>query len=267
MNYADHGYLRLAAVVPSIALANPQRNAERILVKYQLLPGTGCAVVLTPELSLTGYTCEDLFLTEDLQRESIRTVVELANSKGPTMLVVDTGDISELALGWCTYKADRMSRYNVIASVPKTPLRYLVRWYATYRANASLAETLNRVLDTPITPELLPTVDGNISRCTKELFGSFELYAFFLFYFLRAGADIAKIYILAHQAFAGQDDEQELKRWILAFLTRFHQQQFKRLATPPGPKIGTVSLSPCDDWLMPDEADWDQILESINALD
>lgn len=181
-------------------------------------------------------------------------------------IVVGTGDMSELAIGWCTYNADHMSNYNVNASIPKTLMAYLVRWYANHRAPAALRDVLDRVLDTPITPELVPAVDGKISQVTEEIIGPYELHDFFLYHFLRTGAGVEKIFTLACLAFADRYDPQIIQKWQRVFFKRFFEQQFKRTTLPPGPKVGTVSLSPRGDWRMPDEADVSAILSSIDEL-
>ena len=181
-------------------------------------------------------------------------------------IVVGTGDMSELALGWCTFNADHMANYNVNAAVPKTMMAYLVRWYAKHRAGADLGAVLERVLDTPITPELVPADDGGIGQHTEAIVGPYELHDFFLYHVLRTGADPEKIYALARLAFDGDYRDAELKEWLASFFLRFHQNQFKRTTLPPGPKVGTVSLSPRGDWRMPDEVDASALLRRIEAL-
>ena len=171
-------------------------------------------------------------------------------------IVVGTGDLSELALGWCTFNADHMSNYNVNVGIPKTLVSHLVDWYAKHRASEPLASALQQVLETPISPELLPGDDDTISQKTEEIIGPYELHDFFLYHFIRTGAGEDKIQYLATQAFAGKYSQTEISEWLTLFLTRFHQQQFKRTTLPPGPKVGTVSLSPRGDWRMPDEVEW-----------
>lgn len=181
-------------------------------------------------------------------------------------LVVGTGDLSELALGWCTFNADHMASYNVNASVPKTLITYLVRWYARHRAEPRLGRVLKRVLDTPISPELLPHEGGVIGQRTEEIIGPYALHDFFLFHYVRNGFDPTKIFALARQSFAGTYDGPTIKRWLRVFFTRFTSQQFKRTTLPPGPKVGTVSLSPRGDWRMPDEARPDGLLRAVDRL-
>ena len=182
-------------------------------------------------------------------------------------IVVGTGDLSELALGWCTFNADQMASYNVNAGVPKTLVTYLVRWYARERADAALASVLERVLATPISPELTPSASGQIEQQTESIIGPYELHDFFLYHFVRGGAGAAKIFALAGIAFAERYSGAEIKRWLTVFFQRFFAEQFKRTTLPPGPKVGTVTLSPRGDWRMPDEASAAAVLATLDALD
>ena len=197
-------------------------------------------------------------------RERTQVLFDIANDVGG--LLVGTGDLSELALGWCTYNGDHMAHYNVNASVPKTLIAYLVRWYARHRAPGALADVLRRVLETPITPELVPSVDGGIGQRTEAILGPYELHDFFLYHLLRTGAGPEKIFALARLAFGADYTSAEIKRWLRVFFQRFYGSQFKRTTLPPGPKVGTVSLSPRGDWRMPDEADPSMALAAIDAL-
>lgn len=186
-------------------------------------------------------------------RERTQILFNLANKEGG--IVVGTGDMSELALGWCTYNGDHMSSYNVNASVPKTLIAYVVRWYARHHGNAALVPALEEVLATPISPELVPAqTEDEVAQHTETLVGPYELHDFFLYHYLRHGAAPEKILWLSEQAFAGRYERATLREWLEAFLRRFHGQQFKRTALPPGPKVGSVSLSPRGDWRMPDES-------------
>ncbi len=198
-------------------------------------------------------------------RERTQILFNYANKHGG--IVVGTGDLSELALGWCTYNADHMASYNVNASVPKTMVKYLVRWYARHRASAALADVLERVLSTPISPELLTAEPQGVSQRTEDIIGPYELHDFFLFHCVRNGAGAAKIYHLACLAFAGRYRPGEIRDWLALFLRRFFTQQFKRTTMPPGPKVGTVSLSPRGDWRMPDEASASAMLTELDVLD
>ena len=197
-------------------------------------------------------------------RERTQLLFNFANKIGG--IVVGTGDLSELALGWCTYNADHMASYNVNASVPKTLIAYLVRWYGQHRADGKLIEVLQDVLATPISPELIPPEEGEISQKTEAIVGPYELHDFFLFHYLRHGSTPSKIYFLACRAFAEQYPAEEIKRWLGQFFRRFFSQQFKRTTLPPGPKVGSVSLSPRGDWRMPDEADVQHILAEVDNL-
>jgi NAD+ synthase (glutamine-hydrolysing) len=197
-------------------------------------------------------------------RERTQILFNYANKFGG--IVVGTGDLSELALGWCTYNADHMSSYNVNASVPKTMMKYLVRWYGQHRSDPALRNVLERVLDTPISPELLAAEDGHISQHTEDIIGPYELHDFFLFQYVRNGAGAAKIYHLACLAFAGRYAPEVIRGWLETFFRRFFSQQFKRSTLPQGPKVGTVSLSPRGDWRMPDEAVVSSILAEIADL-
>lgn len=198
-------------------------------------------------------------------RERTQILFDTANLVGG--IVVGTGDLSELALGWCTFNADQMASYNVNAGVPKTLIAYLVRWYARHRANDGLRTVLERVLHTPITPELIPSEDGKIGQRTEAIIGPYELHDFFLYHFLRNGAGAAKIFVLACRAFGGIHAPADIKRWLKVFFLRFFAQQFKRTTLPPGPKVGTVSLSPRGDWRMPDEASAGAFLAAIDAIE
>ncbi len=184
-------------------------------------------------------------------RERTQVLMDIANQTGG--IVIGTGDLSELALGWATYNGDHMSMYGVNASVPKTLVRYLVA-YEAQNAQPTLGGVLRDVLDTPVSPELLPPVDGKISQKTEELVGPYELHDFFLYYFVRCGFDPAKIYRLARGAFAGVYDNATILKWLQIFLKRFFAQQFKRSCLPDGPKVGSVTLSPRGDWRMPSDA-------------
>jgi NAD+ synthase (glutamine-hydrolysing) len=191
-------------------------------------------------------------------RERTQILFDIANQvKG---IVVGTGDLSELALGWCTYNADHMANYGVNASVPKTLVRHLVRWYANQVATPEVADVLIEVLDTPVSPELLPPdADGNIVQFTEDTIGPYELHDFFLWHWLRNGFSGPKVRALAIHAFAGERggtyDDATITKWLTVFLERFHRQQFKRTTLPPSPKVGSVSVSPRGDLRMPDEAD------------
>lgn len=185
-------------------------------------------------------------------RERTQVLMDIANQTGG--LVIGTGDMSELALGWATYNGDHMSMYGVNASVPKTLVRHLVHYYADTCEDSSLKEVLYDVLDTPVSPELLPPKDGEISQKTEDLVGPYELHDFYLYYMLRFGYEPSKIYRIAKEAFAGEYDNETIYKWLRTFCWRFFAQQFKRSCLPDGPKVGTVALSPRGDWRMPSDA-------------
>ena len=190
-------------------------------------------------------------------RERTQILMDLSNQLGG--LVVGTGDLSELALGWATYNGDHMSMYGVNASVPKTLIQYLVRYVAEVerkeKDDKKTYEILMDVVNTPISPELIPADEnGNIKQKTEDLVGPYELHDFFLYYFLRFGFRPQKIFLLAQHAFKGSYDDETIKKWLTTFLRRFFAQQFKRSCLPDGPKVGSVSLSPRGDWRMPTDA-------------
>ena len=176
--------------------------------------------------------------------------------------------MSELALGWATYNGDHMSMYGVNASVPKTLVRHLVRYYADTCGQEELSRVLSDVLDTPVSPELLPPKEGEIAQKTEDLVGPYELHDFFLYYILRFGYLPSKIYRMACQAFDGEYDNETILKWLKTFYRRFFSQQFKRSCLPDGPKVGTVGVSPRGDLRMPSDASariWLEDLERITA--
>jgi len=207
---------------------------------------------------------DDVVFENAQARERTQLLFNMANKRQG--IVVGTGDLSELALGWCTYNADHMASYNVNASVPKTMMKYLVRWYAQHRASPELARVLARILDTPISPELLAADERGVGQRTEDIIGPYELHDFFLFHFMRNGASPMKIFHLARLAFAERYDAEVIRGWLAVFFRRFFSQQFKRTTLPPGPKVGTVSLSPRGDWRMPDEAAARAMLAEIDSL-
>lgn len=198
-------------------------------------------------------------------RERTQILMDYANKVGG--MVIGTGDLSELALGWCTYNGDHMSMYAVNSSVPKTLVRHLVKWFADVEKDLKLKTALLDIIDTPISPELIPADEnGNIAQKTEDLVGPYELHDFFLFHTLRNGFTPSKIYRLARTAFSGTYDEQTIKHWLKTFYRRFFSQQFKRSCMPDGPKIGSVCLSPRGDWRMPSDANASLWLREIDSL-
>ena len=187
-------------------------------------------------------------------RERTKILMDIANKENG--LVVGTGDLSELALGWCTYNGDHMSMYAVNTSIPKTLVKYIIKWVAD-NSKEECKNIINDILDTPISPELLPPDEnGNIEQKTEEQVGPYILHDFFLYHFLRYGAEPKKIYILACKTFKQDFKEEEIKHWLQVFIKRFFTQQFKRNCMPDGPKVGTVSLSPRGDLRMPSDASY-----------
>ena len=212
-------------------------------------------------------------------RERTQILMDVANQYNG--FVVGTGDLSELALGWATYNGDHMSNYGVNASVPKTFIKHIVKWVAMTQVDEKSKATLLDIIDTPISPELIPADEnGNIKQKTEDLVGPYELHDFFLYYFLRKGFSPSKIYFLAQQAFitpakpiesameVGIYDKETIQKWLKTFCRRFFSQQFKRSCLPDGPKVGTLSLSPRSDWRMPSDAsssDWLADFENESA--
>ncbi|MFI3323777.1 MAG: NAD(+) synthase [Rikenellaceae bacterium] len=198
-------------------------------------------------------------------RERTQILMDLTHTEGG--IVVGTGDLSEIALGWATYNGDHMSMYGVNASVPKTLIRYLVEWFADTVDGTPTADILRDVADTPISPELLPA-DSNdqIAQKTEDLVGPYELHDFFLYNFVRMNFSVSKIYDLAARAFVGDYDTLTIKKWLKVFIRRFFMQQFKRSATPDAPKVGSVSLSPRGDWRMPSDATAALWLSQVDLL-
>ena len=197
-------------------------------------------------------------------RERTQILMDIANRMGG--MVIGTGDMSELALGWATYNGDHMSMYGVNAGVPKTLVRHLVQYYADTCGDEELKKTLLDVLDTPVSPELLPPVDGVISQRTEDLVGPYELHDFFLYYMLRCGFEPAKIYRIACESFRNIYDKDVILKWLKTFYKRFFAQQFKRSCLPDGPKVGSVAVSPRGDLRMPSDACADIWLKQVEEL-
>lgn len=213
-----------------------------------------------------GQDCDKHDVTyENAQaRERTQILMDIANKEGG--MVIGTGDMSELALGWATYNGDHMSMYGVNSSVPKTLVRHLVRYYADTCEDTELKDVLFDVLDTPVSPELLPPDKGNISQKTEDLVGPYELHDFFLYYVLRFGFPPKKIYRLAKLAFCGVYEDDVICKWMKNFYRRFFSQQFKRSCLPDGPKVGTVAVSPRGDLRMPSDASAGIWLEEIEKI-
>ena len=217
-----------------------------------------------------GHDPEDHSVTyENCQaRERTQVLMDIANKTWG--MVIGTGDLSELALGWATYNGDHMSMYGVNASVPKTLVRHLVKYAADDTKDEALKNVLYDVLDTPVSPELLPPKDGDIAQKTEDLVGPYELHDFFLYFMLRFGYEPSKIFRIACMTFDGEYDKETIFKWLETFCRRFFSQQFKRSCLPDGPKVGTVALSPRGDWRMPSDACvavWMKDLENISLSD
>jgi NAD+ synthase (glutamine-hydrolysing) len=255
-----------------LTLPGPGTSERTLASARNLAKAAGIPLREIPITEAVSQHLKDLAHEEDTDvvfenaqaRERTQILFNYANKVGG--IVVGTGDLSELALGWCTYNADHMASYNVNASVPKTMMAYLVRWYGTHRANAALEPVLREVLDTPISPELIAPKDGDISQETETIIGPYELHDFFLYHFMREGAGVEKIFALANLAFSDRYEPVTIQRWLRIFVARFFSQQFKRTTLPPGPKVGTVSLSPRGDWRMPDEAGAAAYLATVDTL-
>jgi len=197
-------------------------------------------------------------------RERTQILMDIANKEGG--IVVGTGDLSELALGWCTYNGDHMSMYSVNSSIPKTLVRYLVSWFGEREENSECQKTIRDILDTPISPELLPPdKNGNIRQQTESSIGPYVLHDFFLYHFMRYGAAPSKIFFLAQNTFKDMYADEEIKKWLEVFLKRFFTQQFKRSCVPDGVKVGSISLSPRGDLRMPSDCSYAEWLKDLEG--
>ncbi len=204
----------------------------------------------------------DVVYENSQARERTQILMDIANQTNG--MVIGTGDLSELALGWATYNGDHMSMYGINGSVPKTLVKHLVKWVAEHDVDDSSRATLLDIVDTPISPELIPADEnGNIKQITEDLVGPYELHDFFLYYFLRCGFRPSKIFFLAARTFKGVYDEETIKKWLRTFFRRFFNQQFKRSCLPDGPKVGSISISPRGDWRMPSDASSEAWLREI----
>lgn len=235
---------------------NAQKLASALSVAHELIPIGQLAKDQLVNLGHNGKTEDTTF--ENVQAR-LRTAILFNKANQIGGVVLGTGDLSEIALGWCTYNGDHMSGYNVNASVPKTLVRSLVR-HAAEQLNNKVAQTiLQDILSTPVSPELTGG-KGKISQKTEEIIGPYELHDFFLYYFVRWMEPVPKIQYMAEKAFAEKYSKTEIAKWLRVFVTRFYANQWKRQAIPDGPKVGTVSLSPKGDWRMPPDIDRDAIL-------
>ena len=242
---------------------NAEILAERVGAKLRTIDIANAVKVHFEDI---GHDPSDLNVVfENAQaRERTQILMDAANQEGG--LVIGTGDLSELALGWATYNGDHMSMYGVNGSVPKTLIRHLVRYEAELTSDEKLSEVLLDVLDTPVSPELLPAKDGEIAQKTEDLVGPYELHDFFIYYAVRCGFSPAKILRIAEYAFDGAYDRDTLIKWLKNFYRRFFNQQFKRSCLPDGPKVGSLTLSPRGDWHMPSDGCSDLWMAEVEAL-
>ncbi len=245
----------LAATMPCFGTTKRTRsNAEVLAVELGAdFREVNIGKAVEQHFADIGQSMEDHSVTfENAQaRERTQVLMDLANQRGG--LVIGTGDLSELALGWATYNGDHMSMYAVNASIPKTLVRHLVAYEAD-RLGGRIGDVLRDILDTPVSPELLPPKDGEIAQKTEDLVGPYELHDFYLYYAIRWGFPPRKVLRLAIRAFDGRYDRDTLLKWLKNFYRRFFSQQFKRSCLPDGPKVGSVALSPRGDWRMPSDA-------------
>ena len=261
----------VAVTMPCFGTTDRTRNNAVILAEQMgaTLRTVDISASVRSHFKDIGHDMEDHSVTfENGQaRERTQVLMDIANQTGG--IVIGTGDLSELALGWCTYNGDHMSMYGVNASIPKTLVRHLVAYLARDNAkkDEALHDVLEDILDTPVSPELLPAVKGEISQRTEDLVGPYELHDFFLYYILRWGFSPRKVYRLALYALGKQYSREVILKWLKTCYRRFFSQQFKRNCLPDGPKVGSVALSPRGDWRMPSDAKWtlwQSELETLN---
>ena len=258
----------LAVTMPGFGTTDRTRtNAEKLLT---LLGATNQKIpiqkAVLQHFADIGHSPEihDITYENSQARERTQVLMDLANKNGG--LVVGTGDLSELAMGWCTFNGDHMSMYNVNAGIPKTLVRYLVEWIAETEFSGEISEVLLDIAATPITPELLPlSTDNALQQRTEETIGPYELHDFFLFNAIRHQFSPDKILFLAQHAFGDDYSEAEIRRWMKVFYQRFFSQQFKRSSLPDGPKVGSVALSPRGDWRMPSDANVQLWLDNLDG--
>jgi NAD+ synthase (glutamine-hydrolysing) len=225
------------------------------------------AKAVTQHFSDIGHDAgvHDVTYENSQARERTQILMDVANQTNG--MVIGTGDLSELALGWATYNGDHMSMYGVNASIPKTLVKHLVQWVADNEVDEASRTTLLDIIDTPISPELIPADEnGNIKQKTEDLVGPYELHDFFLYHIMRFGFRPAKIYMMACRAFDGAYDNSTIKKWLYTFYRRFFNQQFKRSCLPDGPKVGSISISPRGDWRMPSDATSTMWLREVEEL-
>ena len=258
----------IAVTMPCFGTTDRTRNNAVILAEQMgtTLRTVDISASVRSHFRDIGHDPEDHSVTyENAQaRERTQVLMDIANANGG--LVIGTGDLSELALGWCTYNGDHMSMYGVNASIPKTLVRHLVGYLSRDGEEPELHDVLEDILDTPVSPELLPAVKGEISQRTEDLVGPYELHDFFLYYIIRWGFAPGKVFRLAQHALGRKYSREVILKWLKSFYRRFFSQQFKRDCVPDGPKIGTVSLSPRGDWRMPSDAQASLWLAEVESL-
>jgi NAD+ synthase (glutamine-hydrolysing) len=244
---------------------NAQLLCEEMNIPLEVLDIKELCTLQMKELEHNGEPSDVAY--ENVQaRQRTMHLMNKANMLGG--IVIGTGDLSELALGWCTYNGDHMSMYAVNTGVPKTLVRYLVQFVADQENNSKAAEILYDIIDTPISPELLPPdKEGEITQKTEDVVGPYELHDFFLYQFVRCGYGPAKTYYLAQHAFNEKYSNNVIKKWLKKFIGRFFSQQFKRSCLPDGPKVGTIALSPRGDWRMPSDSDPQIWLKELEECD
>jgi len=211
------------------------------------------------EFEAIGHDPADLSVTYENVQARARTSILMNSANREGGLVIGTGDLSEIALGWSTYNGDHMSMYALNSGIPKTLIKYVIEYF---KSNKKIADIIDDILDTPISPELLPHQEDEIVQETESIVGPYELHDFFLYHFIKYGAKPSKILFLANHAFEKYDEE-TIKKWLKLFIRRFFTQQFKRSCIPDGPKVGTISLSPRADWRMPSDADFSIWLDDL----
>lgn len=259
----------IAITMPCFGTTNRTRSnasmlAEAYGVTLRSIPINEAVTLHLRDIGHDGVTT-DVTYENTQARERTQILMDTANLERG--IVIGTGDLSEMALGWSTYNGDHMSMYGVNCGIPKTLVRYIVSYEAA-RVGGALSDILLAIYHTPVSPELLPPKDGDISQRTEEIVGPYELHDFYLYHFLRFGFSPQKIYRLAMYAFGGEYDGATIKRWLITFIRRFFSQQFKRNCIPDGPKIGSVALSPRGDWRMPSDSvysEWLRLAEQIDT--
>ena len=251
---------RKAGIAARRALSDTQRTRSNAEILCEALGVTFGEINITETVKShfadIGQPADKYDVTFENCQARVRTLelMDYANKNGG--FVIGTGDLSELALGWATYNGDHMSMYGVNASVPKTLVRHLVKWVADTESDMAARATLLDVIDTPVSPELLPPdKNGKIAQKTEDTLGPYEVHDFFLYHFQRFGASPDKLMFMACRAFDGVYSREQIEKWLRLFMKRFFSQQFKRSCIPDGPKVGSVSLSPRGDWRMPSDAD------------